>query len=279
MTIIDTYYPFNTGLGAGATVTRWRAMARQFTGSGIISGYGTTMCKGSVSGSVVTVQPGAMWIDGFYGEITAAKTLSISGNGTVVARMDPSASNIALYYVTTVTQTPNSNGIYEIPILRVASGVGTDVRQYATTGAPHSGAVVAETLRGPAAIGFSSGSTAWTAFWSAISFPKYRPDTLLDFFYTGSSWGGVGGAILIGVTIATPNASAEGVMCRFFYNTAGIHMSMAGGIAGWGQELVNAGYVGNCTCNVNVQNLAANAPLFHTDGNDYHTLRIVERMP
>ena len=128
MTIVDNYFPFDTGPGSSATASRWRLMARVWQGSGVIANYLNNMSP-SIAGSVVTINTGAVWIDGYYGEIDSPKTVSISGNVIVVARMDPTARQILLTSVTTPTQT--LTGIYEVPLARVTSGTLVDIRQFA----------------------------------------------------------------------------------------------------------------------------------------------------
>jgi hypothetical protein len=133
MSLTDNYFPFDTGPGAGATPDRWRRMARNFYGSGVVPGY-LNQCIPSLAAGVVTIGTGAMWIDGFYGENTVAKTVGVSGNGMVVGRMDPTGRTIQYLFVPnqTVPSQAGVTGIYEIPIMQVAGGTtGTDIRQFA----------------------------------------------------------------------------------------------------------------------------------------------------
>lgn len=135
-TQVDNFFPFDTGSGAAATPARWRLMARQWSGSGVIPGY-QNQCQPSLAGSAITVATGGIWIDGFYGEITTAKgPISVSGgDGMLVARADPANRQIVLVYVllqSTPAQTLTD--IYEVPIARMASGVMIDIRQFAQTG-------------------------------------------------------------------------------------------------------------------------------------------------
>jgi len=131
MTIVDNYFPFDTGPGSTATAARWRLMARVWQGSGVIANYLNNM-NPTIVGSVVTIDTGAVWIDGYYGEIGSPKTVTVTGSQVVVARMDPVARQILLTSVTTLTQT--LTGIYEVPIARVTSGAITDIRQFASGG-------------------------------------------------------------------------------------------------------------------------------------------------
>lgn len=131
MTIVDNYFPFDTGPGSSATAARWRLMARLFNGSGVIYNFLNALAP-SIAGSVVTVQPGAVWIDGYYGEIDSPKGVGVTGNGMVVARMDPTARQVVLMFVANQTvPTQNKSGIYEVPIMQVTGATGRDIRQFA----------------------------------------------------------------------------------------------------------------------------------------------------
>jgi hypothetical protein len=81
----------------------------------------------------VTIQTGAVWIDGYYGESDSPKTIGVSGNGMVVARMDPTGRTIAFYFVANQsTPTQSLSGIFEIPIMQITGTTGRDIRQYST---------------------------------------------------------------------------------------------------------------------------------------------------
>jgi hypothetical protein len=132
VTVVDSYFPFDSGTGSIATPAHWRSMSRNWQPPGVIPGI-ANQCNPTIAGSVVTVGTGAMWIDGFYGEITVAKTVSVSGNGMVVGRADPNDRTVKIYFVanqTVPTQPANSTGIYEIPIAQVTGTTLTDIRQY-----------------------------------------------------------------------------------------------------------------------------------------------------
>src|SRR5262252_4144399 len=98
MTLVDNYFPFDQGPGATANPANWRSMARNFVTTGVIANYANQMVPswtGTASSGTATIGLGACWIDGFYGEIsTAPKTVPTTGNGTVVARMDPGQRQI-----------------------------------------------------------------------------------------------------------------------------------------------------------------------------------------
>jgi hypothetical protein len=131
MTLLDNYFPFSVGPGATATQAHWRSMARLFYGTGVVPGNQSQMSC-TISGTVVTIHPGAVWIDGFYGENDANKTLTgVTGTGMIVARMDPTNNNIYFLFVSGQSvPTQNPTGIFEVPLYTVASGALTDVRQF-----------------------------------------------------------------------------------------------------------------------------------------------------
>jgi microcystin-dependent protein len=135
---VDNYFPFTNGPGSAATQDNWRLMARNWVqgGSGIIAGY-KNQFKPTISGTSITVDTGAAWLDGFYGENTAAKTVTATGNGMVVVQMDPTPStggviNIA-FKVGQSKPVQQSTGVFEIPIATVAGSGLTDARQYVVT--------------------------------------------------------------------------------------------------------------------------------------------------
>ena len=136
MTIVDNYFPFDSGAGAVATAARWRLMARLWSSTGVIPLFLNSLAP-TIAGSVVTIAPGAVWIDGYYGESDSPKTLSVSGNGMVVARMDPTAREILFVFVPNqTTPTRDQNGIYEVPLMQITGGsTGTDIRLFAVEAA------------------------------------------------------------------------------------------------------------------------------------------------
>lgn len=284
MTLIDTYYPFDTGPGNSATQARWRAMARQFTIPGIIPGHPLGTCVPSLAGSTVNIGLGAMWIDGFYGEInTVPKSVTVTGPGQVVARMDTGDRSIKIFFVPNQS-TPSQNPqlpTYEIPLAQI-SGTTTftlaDVRQFSYPLKPNSHAVIAQT-QVRAAVAANSTSTAYVDWWTGLTFVKQRADTLLDFWFHGSGWASVAGTgAMYAVQITAPNASTAGQISRFYFNTASEHHTIVGGIAGWGQELVNARAIGTVTFKLQVA-LTGAGQHWYVDGNDWQFVQIVERMP
>src|SRR5215831_8844162 len=137
--LAETYIPFDTGPGATATTARWRSMSRGFRYNGIVPGFANQFTA-TISAGVLAIQPGAVWVDGFYAETTTNHTVSSTGlgPGLTVLRADPVARTIAFFYLPAVT-VPNqpapalSTGVYEIPLYYVVSQTTfNDVRQFAT---------------------------------------------------------------------------------------------------------------------------------------------------
>ena len=112
--------------------------ARLWYGSGVVPGFLGALAP-SIAGSVVTLQPGAVWIDGYYGEVDSPKTVGVSGNGMVVVHAWIPQRQIAVYFVANQTvPTQNQSGIYEVPIMAVTGASGRDIRQFSapTPGGP-----------------------------------------------------------------------------------------------------------------------------------------------
>lgn len=128
MTLLDNYFPFDAGPGTIANHFRWRQMARLWFPSGVISGYLNQLAP-VLSGSNVTIDTGGVWVDGFYGENTVGlKTIAWSGNGYIVARLDPVNQTITFNWVTAITQNPTS--LWDISLASITSGVLTDTRSF-----------------------------------------------------------------------------------------------------------------------------------------------------
>jgi hypothetical protein len=140
--LTETYIPFDAGPGVNATLPRWRSMSRDFQWNGIIPGFATQFAA-TIAVGVITIQPGAVWVDGFYGETTINHTVSSAGlgPGLVVLRADPAARTIGFFYLPGAQGTvlphqpaPNvSTGTYEIPLYYITTATAfNDVRQWAT---------------------------------------------------------------------------------------------------------------------------------------------------
>jgi hypothetical protein len=129
---LDNYFPFDTGPGMTATPANWRMMARLFYGSGVVPGN-QSQFNATISGGTVTLQPGAVWIDGFFGQTNGNKAVTGVSSGLIVARMDLSQREIYFLYLPG-TSTPGQNPLastYDVPLYQVTSASAmTDVRQF-----------------------------------------------------------------------------------------------------------------------------------------------------
>jgi hypothetical protein len=95
----DTYFPFDAGPGANTGRARWRQMGRLWLASGVVKGVTTEMNPNfwDAAAQVFHIAPGAVWVDGFYGEATVGKAVPTPGNdGLVVARLRPDTNDIIL---------------------------------------------------------------------------------------------------------------------------------------------------------------------------------------
>lgn len=129
----DEYFPFDPGFGASANAARWRKMANLWMADGVVANYplGSTSTNGqlwaTIAGSTVTVQPGAVFIRGYYAEITAAQTFPAVATGTIVAQVNFTTEVVALVYRDTVVDYGTGGfeqdaNIWEIPIWGVQGG-------------------------------------------------------------------------------------------------------------------------------------------------------------
>jgi hypothetical protein len=122
-------WPTEAGPGIVATEARWRKMGRIWASSGVSTAGALAPSR---SGTSLTIQPGAVWIDGHYAELLAAQTLTITSSGICVARWDPATQSVELLWRDAVlTPTVDPTGIYEFVIYQLqASGVGRDLRTF-----------------------------------------------------------------------------------------------------------------------------------------------------
>jgi hypothetical protein len=124
-------WPTDGADGSVANEAKWRKMARHWEGNGIARGVGGELAP-TFAGSNVTVQPGAVWIDGHYAELTGSQVLTVTANGMVVVRFDPVANSAELIYRDAVTvPTTDPVGVWEYVIARMSAGTMLDVRYYA----------------------------------------------------------------------------------------------------------------------------------------------------
>lgn len=122
------YFPYDSGLGANSTETRWRKMAQVWETGGVVFGLGH-----SFVGDACTIQPGAVWVGGNYGEITEAVTIGVPAAATwVVARNDTVASKIEITTVPGTSTNPpvDTPTIFYQPILNRSGGSVFDMRRF-----------------------------------------------------------------------------------------------------------------------------------------------------
>jgi hypothetical protein len=85
-----SYFPFDTGAGAGAREADWVKMGQFWAPNGcrILSSVGSLEVYGDNSGKWVKVKPGAGWINGQYYESDAEQIIAIGDNTSGNARID-----------------------------------------------------------------------------------------------------------------------------------------------------------------------------------------------
>lgn len=140
----DEYFPFDPGYGSAANAARWRKMANLWMSDGVVANYpygaaatASQLYASPISGNATTVQPGAVFIHGYYAEISTPQNLSSLGqNGTIVAQVNFNTEVVALLYrdgVTDYGSNPATSyeqdaNIWEIPIWLISAGALVDIR-------------------------------------------------------------------------------------------------------------------------------------------------------
>jgi hypothetical protein len=146
MPIVDEFFPFDLGYGYPANTARWRKMAQLWTSDGVLSNYLNTLTT-TLAAGVATVQTGAIFVHGYYGEVQNPQTIpGIGTNGTIVAGVDLVNQNVSIYYRDQVVDygpSPTSNyeqdaSKWEIPLYLVSGTSLIDLRTM-ITGAAGSG--------------------------------------------------------------------------------------------------------------------------------------------
>lgn len=130
----DEYFPFDPGFGASANAARWRKMANLWMADGVVANYpygalaaNRELYASTPTGNATTVQPGAVFIHGYYAEISTAQTISGLGTGTIVAQVNFNTEVVTLLYRDTVVDYgaggfEQDANIWEIPIWGVTAG-------------------------------------------------------------------------------------------------------------------------------------------------------------
>jgi hypothetical protein len=148
------YFPFDSGLGANSTESRWREMMRKMKTTGIVAeGTGMTASDNCAvsdgSGMQIEIEAGKAWVRGhFFSHTGTPATLAINSNSSgstrtdlVVIRAD-FVNNTIQYQVLQGTTTPVQNAnTWDLPLANVAVPNGavsassftfTDRRVFAT---------------------------------------------------------------------------------------------------------------------------------------------------
>lgn len=121
-------WPTDAAEGSVATEARWRQMARHWTPSGVLAEVGGAL-KPTLTFPNLSIQSGAVWIDGHYAELPGSQVLTATANGIAVVRFDPAANSAELLWrdgVSVPTQSPT--GVWEEPIAETVGSVLKDVR-------------------------------------------------------------------------------------------------------------------------------------------------------
>lgn len=150
----DEFFPFDPGFGASANSSRWRKMAKLWQTDGVLSAWynpsntlvsAPNVLSATIAGSVVTVNPGGLYVHGYYAELQSAKTFTVGANGTIVAQVNMPTNNefIQIGYrdgVTDYGSNPAStyeqdNTIWEMPLWLISSSQLIDLRTWINPGA------------------------------------------------------------------------------------------------------------------------------------------------
>jgi hypothetical protein len=135
--VFDEFFPFDPTFGASANAFRWRKMAQLWQADGVRAGWLNQLLATQV-GLTITLQPGAVFVHGYYAESTANKTFTGTNNGTLVAQANlvTSAENIQLVYrdgimdygASGFAQDATDRNIWEIPLWQMQNGTLVDLR-------------------------------------------------------------------------------------------------------------------------------------------------------
>lgn len=140
----DEFFPFDVGKGNPANTARWRKMAQLWTPDGVVANYpvGVPSAQSQlyatpISGGNTTIQPGAVFMHGYYAEVRTAQTISSLGtSGTIVAKVDLVNQVCLIYFKAGATDygsNPSTNfeqsaSNWEIPLWLVSGTQLTDLR-------------------------------------------------------------------------------------------------------------------------------------------------------
>lgn len=122
-----TGFPTDGAAGSVATEAQWRKMAREWLASGVLPDVGAQFAP-SYAAATITCQPGAVWIDGHYAELTVATGTPVTSAGILVVRFTVASNLFELVYRDAITVPTQTTAVWEMVIASMAGGVMTDRR-------------------------------------------------------------------------------------------------------------------------------------------------------
>lgn len=166
-----TGWPTDQADGSVSSEVRWRAMAKMWLASGVLRGAYTEFLP-SYAASVITCQPGAVWLDGHYAELIAAVGTNVTADGLLVVRFTPADGKFELLFKSGVGQTPTqTTATWELPIASMAAGVMTDQRALITPSGQ-----APEAWREIGAVGQPPFTGGWVNFGGAFATAAFYKD-------------------------------------------------------------------------------------------------------
>lgn len=132
MATMQLFYPFNKNQGTGANAANWGKMARLWAADGVVAGEGNEL-NAVLGGGNITLDTGAVWVEGFYGEnLNPTVVTGVSNNGLLTARLDYQNNEIGIVYQdgTTVSLTQIYGNVWDIPLYQISNGVLVDQRSF-----------------------------------------------------------------------------------------------------------------------------------------------------
>jgi hypothetical protein len=133
----DLFFPWDKGFGAPASSANWRKMAQLWSLDGVLINY-NQMLAATLAGSQVTINPGAVFVHGYYAEVVSAQTINVGVNGTVVAKADLVNENCLIYYkdqAIDYSGYEQDASAWEIPLWLVSGSTLIDLRTWIGCGA------------------------------------------------------------------------------------------------------------------------------------------------
>ena len=133
----DLTFPWDKGFGTPASSSMWRKMAQLWSSDGVVAGYAQTLTC-TLAGGTVTVNPGACFIHGYYGEVITTQTITgVGTNGTVLAKADLVNEICSIYYKDQAVDYggyEQDANAWEIPLYLVSGTTLIDLRTIVSPG-------------------------------------------------------------------------------------------------------------------------------------------------